>query len=165
MWILTPPSERFFKDPQQRKQVEALFSVIVPGDTLGPSATDVDAVEYLDRLLAMDEKTYYEIPAWKDLYTKALPALDQASAAINNGATITQLSKDKLVDLLDRLSKGQLSGFPAGLDQKVFFETLRNHCIEGCFADPRWGGNKDGKMWRWFGYLQDAEETMWRYTG
>ncbi len=165
MWILHPPSERFFKDPQQRKQVEALFSVIVPGDVTGPNATDVDAVEYLDRLLAMDEKTYYEIPKWKDQYTKGLPALNQASTALNNGANIHQLAKEKLVELLDKLSKGQLSGFPEGFDQKGFFETLRNHCIEGCFADPRWGGNKDGKMWRWFGYLQESEETMWRYTG
>jgi hypothetical protein len=91
-------------------------------------------------------------------------ALDAASAALNNGSKVAQISKDKLIDLLDKLSKSQLPGTPAGFDQSGFFETLRNHCIEGCFADPRWGGNKDNRMWRWFGYLHEPEETMWRYS-
>jgi gluconate 2-dehydrogenase gamma chain len=165
MWILQTPSERFFKDPQQRKQVEALFNVIVPGDVMAPSAGDVNAVEYLDRLLAMSDDTYYEIPAWRKLYEQGLPALDQACAARFNGATILQATKNNLVELLDKLSQGALSGFPDGFDQKRFFEAMRNHCIEGCFVDPRWGGNAEGRMWRWFGYLQDSEETMWRYNG
>lgn len=163
MWSLPFTTERFFT-PEQRKTVEALFSVIIPGDATAPSATDVDAAEYIDRLLKMDASVYYEIERWRGQYLAGLPALDAASAALNNGAVVRQLSKDKLIDLLDRLSKAQLSGFPDGLDQKVFFEILRNHCIEGCFADARWGGNKDNRMWRWFGYLQSPEETMWRYS-
>jgi gluconate 2-dehydrogenase gamma chain len=38
------------------------------------------------------------------------------------------------------------------------FTTLRRHCIQGCFADPRWGGNKNKVMWRGIGYLQPAED-------
>jgi gluconate 2-dehydrogenase gamma chain len=163
MWSLPFTGERFFS-AEQRKEIEALFSVIVPGDATAPSATDVNAAEYIDRLLKMDASVYYEIEKWRNQYGGGLAALEAASAALNNGATIVQLSKDRLIDLLDRLSKAQLSGFPPELDQKVFFETLRNHCIEGCFADPRWGGNKDNRMWRWFGYLQPPEETMWRYS-
>ena len=35
---------------------------------------------------------------------------------------------------------------------------MRNHCIEGCFADPRWRGNRDAVMWRWLGSHGPAEE-------
>ena len=163
MWSLPFTGERFFT-PEQRKTVEALFSVIVPGDSTAPSATDVDAVEYVDRLLKMDDSVYYEIANWRAIYLAGLPALDAASAALNNGATVSQLSKDQLTDLLQRLSQAQLAGMPVGLDQKALFQTLRDNCIEGCFADARWGGNKENRMWRWFGYLQAPEETMWRYS-
>ena len=47
---------------------------------------------------------------------------------------------------------------PDGLDQKRVFATMRNHCIEGCFADPRWRGNRDAVMWRWLGSHGPAEE-------
>lgn len=163
MWGLPFTAEKFFSI-EQRKQVEALFNAIIPGDATAPSAADVNAAEYIDRLLKMEGSVYYEIDKWRNQYAAGLSALDAASAALNNGATVTQLPKDRVTDLLDRLSKSQLSSFPEGLDQKGFFETLRNHCIEGCFADPRWGGNRDNRMWRWFGYLQQPEETMWRYS-
>ena len=42
-------------------------------------------------------------------------------------------------------------------DNPAFFDLLRAHCIEGCFCDPRWGGNRDGIMWRWFDYLYRSE--------
>ena len=45
-----------------------------------------------------------------------------------------------------------------GLDQKRLFTTMRNHCIEGCFADPRWRGNREAVMWRWLGSHGPAEE-------
>jgi hypothetical protein len=53
-----------------------------------------------------------------------------------------------------------LEGFVKEIDQKRLFATLRSHCIEGCFGDPRWGGNDGGAMWRWFGYTTPAEDTL-----
>jgi hypothetical protein len=44
----------------------------------------------------------------------------------------------------------------AAVDQRQLFALLRDHCIQGCFADPRWGGNRDAAMWRWFGYLSEV---------
>ena len=44
------------------------------------------------------------------------------------------------------------TGFPDAAWQKSFFLTLRGHAIEGCLADPRWGGNRDGVIWNWLGY-------------
>jgi hypothetical protein len=47
---------------------------------------------------------------------------------------------------------------PGEVDQKRLFATLRGHCIEGCFSDPRWRGNRDGIVWRWIGYLEPTRD-------
>jgi hypothetical protein len=146
----------FFSGPQ-RRQVEALFDAILPGDAGAPAAHDVGAAEFLDRLLAREPSAYYDIQAWRTLYVNGLAALDAASAALY-GRPLLDLDAGETEGLLTNLSRGSLIGFPPEVDQQRLFATFRNHCIEGCFADPRWGGNRDGLMWRWFGYLQPAEE-------
>lgn len=153
MWELIPPTDRFL-NAEERKQVTALFDAILPGDDDMPGATDADAAEYIDRLLAMDESYYYEIRGWKKKYREGLPALNSASRAMFGGRDAAQLSRDEVTKLLEALSKASLQGVPAGFDQKGFFALLRSHCIEACFADPRWGGNRDSIFWRWYGYLE-----------
>jgi len=154
MWTLHAPTGRFFSE-EERRQAEAAFAAIVPGTPTAPGATDANAVEFLDRLLAMDESTYYEIPRWRETYRAALPAL-AASAVRLHGATLADLPLEQRTDVIARLQRGELEGMPAEIRQTDFFALLRGHCIEGCFADPRWGGNPERVMWRWFGYLQPA---------
>jgi len=156
MWIYQEPATRFFSSDQKR-QVAALFDAILPGGDTHPGAADADAAGYLDRLLAMDAGTYYEIPGWRTLYAAALPALDAAAQAAHSRG-LAALSRAEVTDLLKSLEKGSLAGLPAGVDAKKLFATLRNHCIEGCFADPRWGGNKDNVIWRWYGYLETSKD-------
>jgi gluconate 2-dehydrogenase gamma chain len=157
MWIFEQSNKHFFT-PEERAQVAALLEAILPGDEQSPGATDVMAVEFLDRLLARNEGTYYEIPAWQKLYRESLPPLDRASAAIFGGLTIAQLGREQVTQLVQALSQGQIqSAALASPQQQRLFAVLRAHCIEGCFADPRWGGNAEGGMWRWFGYLQLQE--------
>lgn len=156
MWTYHEPTARFFTT-EQRLQVEALFEGIFPGGPDNPGARDADAAEYLDRLLAMDPSTYYEIPGWKTLYSAALPALDTASRA-QYAIPLAELDAGRMGSFLANLARGGLAGLPAAVDQKKLFATLRAHCIEACFADPRWGGNKDKVIWRWFGYLEPARD-------
>jgi hypothetical protein len=157
MWSYGPTSERFFSG-DQLKQVEALFDAILPGDAKSPGAKDAQAADYLDHFLAIDEAAYYEIKGWKKLYTDGLAGLNAASGSLYEGRSLVDLSADEVTELLKQLTAGTLAGFPEGVDQKSFFTTLRGHCMEGCFSDPRWGGNKGGVMWRWYGYLQPATE-------
>ncbi len=156
MWLFRPPEGRFF-GPEQRRQVEVLFEAILPGEDSSPGASDADAAEYLDRLLAMDDDTYYEIDGWRKLYSQSLPKLDAASGAVY-GRPMTELDGYEVTALLSRLGAGDLPGFTDAQEQRSFFAAIRNHCIEGCFADPRWGGNKGGVMWRWYGYLEPARD-------
>jgi gluconate 2-dehydrogenase gamma chain len=155
VWHLDLPEKGFFT-AEERAQVEALFDAIFPGGEDAPSASDAGAAEYLDRFLAIDPKSYYEIAGWRAQYKKALPALAGAAQAAH-GAKLEELEPEQVTELMSRLAAGTLSPFPADIDQKALFAMIRNHTIEGCFADPRWGGNRDRVVWRWYGYLQPAE--------
>ncbi len=141
--------------PEQRKQLELLLEAILPGTSDSPGATDAAAADMLDRLLATDPPAYYEVPAWRKLYVDGLAALD-AAFRTRTGRALAEGSVQETTGLLADLASGAVAGMPADLDQRKLFGTLRSHCIEGCFADPRWGGNRDAVMWRWYGYLGPA---------
>lgn len=160
MWRFSPPEGGFFTERELR-QVEALFGEILPGDPERgvPGAKEAGAAAFLDGLLAMDGMVYYEIPRWQALYREALDALSR-SCTEAFGRPVEDLPEDERREIVGRLAAGKLEGFPKNIDQKKFFEVLRKHCIQGCFADPRWGGNREGIMWRWYGYLRPAEEVL-----
>ncbi len=157
MKIIQPGPERYFNE-DQKADVEAIFEAILPGRPNSPGARDAQAAEYLSALLGMGDDAYYEIAGWKRDYETALPALNAASAQRYDGRSLAQLSTAEVSEMLWALSESALDSMPAGLDQKRLFAILRSHCIEGCFADPRWRGNRDGVMWRWFGYLSEAQD-------
>ncbi|HYO62004.1 MAG TPA: gluconate 2-dehydrogenase subunit 3 family protein [Actinomycetota bacterium] len=148
--------ERFFADGE-RRAIDALFDAILPGRPDSPGARDANAGEYLSALLA-HEDVYFEVPRWRELYRTALPALDLAAASRFGGRSIAALSVNEVTELLRDLAAGTVAGLPEDMDQKRLFTTIRAHCIEGCFADPRWGGNRGGLMWEWLGCLAPPEE-------
>ena len=53
--------------------------------------------------------------------------------------------------MLAALDTGKASGFEWPSAQ-AFFNTLRKHTMEGMFADPVYGGNKDYAGWRLVGF-------------
>lgn len=157
MRLLKAPEPAFLSD-EQRSQAAALFDAILPGAPNAPGATDAGAVDYLDSLLTRDPASYYEIAGWRELYTRALAALDDAARSANGRGGLASLGREEVTALLARLEKGEVEGLSADLDQRRLFTTMRNHCIEGCFSDPRWRGNRDGLMWRWLGSHKAAED-------
>ena len=60
----------------------------------------------------------------------------------------------------NRLTTLTLKNDRLEINQPMLFKTLWRHCLQGCLADPRWGGNKDKLMWRAIGYLQPAEDNL-----
>jgi gluconate 2-dehydrogenase gamma chain len=147
---LIAPEPGFLSD-EQRAQAAVIFDALLPGGPDSPGATDAGAVDYLDSLLSRDPASYYELEGWRALYTRALAALDEATRHANGRGGLASLGREEVTALLERLQRGEAEGLPEDLDQRRLFTTLRNHCIEGCFSDPRWRGNRDGVMWRWLG--------------
>src|SRR6185436_10500273 len=151
MWEFVKPDTHFFT-PTQRKQVEALFEAILPG-------SDANAVEYIDTLLTMDHDTYYAIPQMRTLYPVGLLVVEDAARRMFTGRGIADLTLDERTQLLDKLAAGKIEGTSfAAADQQRFFNELRTRCIEGCFADTRWDGNRDSVMWKWYGWTVPPQE-------
>jgi gluconate 2-dehydrogenase gamma chain len=149
MWVYQRPENPFFNHDEFEQITVLLNGIFPPGET-NPGASDADAATYLTYLLA-DPTVYYEIATWQIMYRTALPWLSEVTQTMF-GKELQTISADECATLLKGLMAGTLSGAPAGFDQKQFFLILRGHCIEGCFADQRWGGNKSNLIWQWYGY-------------
>lgn len=157
------PSQGEFLTPEELAILTVLFDGILPADHARqiPGAIDVGGADFVSRLLAPrqgdPEVVYWEVPAWRQLYRSVLRGLDQWSTN-THGVSLKSLDPGKVVALLGQLEIGAVAGLPTEFSQKDVFKTLRRHCIQGCFSDPRWGGNRDMKMWRAMGYAQPAED-------
>ena len=53
--------------------------------------------------------------------------------------------------VITALEQGKATGFTWPTAQ-AFFNTVRTHTMEGMFADPIYGGNKDFAGWRLIGF-------------
>jgi gluconate 2-dehydrogenase gamma chain len=54
-------------------------------------------------------------------------------------------------EVITAMVEGKATGFVWPTSQQ-FFNTLRTHTMEGMFADPVYGGNKDFAGWRLVGF-------------
>lgn len=155
------PSGTFFTSAQ-RRQVEALFRAIHPRDmTRGiPGADDCDAARFLDRLLQWPVdgpiKIHQDLASWQANYPQWLAKLDGAAKS-QFGQALEALPEDKVTELLAALEQGKLAAVGSAREQQTMFETIWRHCLQGCWSDPRWGGNRERTMWRWLGYLQKPQ--------
>ena len=155
-WLMTP--EKSALSDEQENQLDAIFNGILPGDHARgvPRASDVGAARFVGLLLARDTSVYYEIGDWQRLYPAWLSSLD-AYAVAKYGRSLTAAAASEIDEIIAGLEANSLINMQPPIDQKLAFKTFLRHCIQGCFADPRWGGNRDRIMWRWIGYLQQPE--------
>ena len=79
-----------------------------------------------------------------------LAALDEHAARVA-GAAFADLPAEGQDGLLADLEHGAVPTF-AELAPAMFFDLLLRTCLEGVFADPRYGGNRDGAAWAWIGF-------------
>ncbi len=79
-----------------------------------------------------------------------MPALDAACRAAYPGRSFAQLDADQQDRVLAGLEQGQFA--LAGTDGRAFFELLLRNTMEGFFADPVYGGNRDMAGWRMIGF-------------
>jgi gluconate 2-dehydrogenase gamma chain len=83
-------------------------------------------------------------------YRSALAALDshcKSGFGGNGFAALAPTDQDKV---LQSLEKGEIKF--DGFDGKVFFELLLQNTMEGFFADPIYGGNRDMAGWKLIGF-------------
>src|SRR5205814_837364 len=109
-----------------------------------PGATEANVANYIDLALA---GAYAE---QQEFYRHGLAQLDSYCRATYNTA-FAALDAKRQDETIFALEEGRASGF-TWPSPRAFFEALRTHTIEGMFADPVYGGNKDFAGWRLVGF-------------
>jgi len=133
----------FFND-ENAATVAAFCERLMPGAPGKPGAHDAGVLNYIDLALA---GAYAD---QQDFYRRGLAELD-AYCRRAHGQPFVRLAADQQDEVITALEAGKASEF-AYSSAQAFFNTLRTHTMEGMFADPIYGGNKDFAGWRLVGF-------------
>jgi gluconate 2-dehydrogenase gamma chain len=148
--------------------VEALVDHMVPADELTPRGTDLGINIYIDRALAggwgKGDRLYRQGP-WKpgvpsqgyqlpltpaELYRAGIEATN-AHCRKAYGKTFDKLDEKQRQEVLVGLSSAKIT-FDSGLPVRVFWTTVYQTVMEGMFADPIHGGNRNKAGWKLIGF-------------
>ena len=163
----TPPGYVFLT-PDEAAFVEALVDHMVPADSLTPSGTALGINVYIDRALAsgwgQGARLYRQGP-WKSgtanqgyqlpltpaqLWREGIAATD-AHCLKTWGKRFDQLAATDRQNLLVAMQGGKVS-FAGGPPARTFFNMAYQNVMEGLFADPIYGGNRDKAGWKMIGF-------------
>ncbi len=133
----------FFND-EHAAAVAAFTERLLPGAPGKPGATDANVLNYIDLALA---GAYAD---QQDFYRRGLAQLD-AYCRKTYQQSFAKLSAAQQDAVIGALEQGKASEFEYPTAQ-AFFNTLRTHTMEGMFADPVYGGNKDFAGWKLVGF-------------
>jgi gluconate 2-dehydrogenase gamma chain len=127
----------------EAEALEAIVDRLIPADANGPGAAEARAARYIDRALAG------ELASLRSTYSAGLAAVD-AYARSQFGAALADLDSGQQDAVLTAMEQNVATGFPGG--SRVFFELVREHCLQGMFGDPVHGGNEDFIGWDLIGF-------------
>jgi gluconate 2-dehydrogenase gamma chain len=86
-------------------------------------------------------------------YREGLKALNDEVRAGHGGKNFAQLSHDAQDAVLKDWEAGKIElKLKSGLSSRAFFELVLQNTMEGFFADPLYGGNKDMVSWKMIGF-------------
>jgi gluconate 2-dehydrogenase gamma chain len=162
-----PPTYEFL-NLDEAAFVEALVDHMVPADDLSPKGTDLGINVYIDRALAgawgKGDRLYMQGP-WKrgvpnqgyqlpltpaELYRAGIAATN-AYCRKTYGKTFDRLDEKQREEVLLGLSTAKIT-FDSGLPVRTFWGTVYQTVMEGMFADPIYGGNRNKAAWRMLGF-------------
>ena len=133
-----------FLNDDDAATVTAFAERLMPGAPGKPGARDAGVLNYIDLALA---GAYSD---QQDFYRRGLAALDAHCRKTYNELFV-QLDAARQDAVVTALESGKAPEFtwpPA----QAFFNTLRTHTMEGMFADPVYGGNKEFAGWILVGF-------------
>ncbi|XID94769.1 gluconate 2-dehydrogenase subunit 3 family protein [Paenibacillaceae bacterium WGS1546] len=156
-----------FFNQEQFRTAEAAAERIYPRDEAGPGAAELGAAYFIDHEMAgaygFNAREYMSPPFYKaeatqgyqltyrrrELMALGLDALNQYSVG-RHERKFAELSPEEQDAVLTAFEKDEvdLQGVPAS----TFFSLLRNMTIEGVYADPLYGGNRNMEGWRMRNY-------------
>lgn len=163
-----PDDGYVFFTPAEIAFLDAAVARIIPADDLGPGAREAGVTLFLDRQMdgpyGRAERWYMQGP-WQpgseeqgyqlrltpaQLYRSAIADIDaECRRSFRNRpfARLTPAQQDHMLHDLEA-GKSQLAHVPGVL----FFQLLVHNTVEGFFADPLYGGNRDFVGWKLIGF-------------
>jgi len=133
-----------FFNAQDAATVAAFAERLMPTAPGKPGAHDANVLNYIDLALS---GAYAEL---QEFYRRGVAQLDAYCRKTYN-EPFARLDSGRQDQVITALEQGKGAGFTWPTAQ-AFFETVRTHTIEGLFADPAYGGNKDFAGWRLVGF-------------
>jgi gluconate 2-dehydrogenase gamma chain len=153
--------------PEEIAFLEATSDTIIPADELSPSGKDCGCVVFIDRQLAGawggGAKMYrsgpfvkgtpeqgYQLPLTPhQFFVAGIRAANDWSEK-TNGKLYNALTPEQRAEAMKSWEEGKAEF--NGFDSKLFFQRLLQITMEGFFADPIHGGNRNKASWRMLGY-------------
>lgn len=164
--IVMPGPWQFFT-ADEAAVVEAIADRLIPVDDLGPGGKDAGCAVFIDRQLVgpygSSEWLYMEPPFVPDaaanfgIQSPVTPTRRYRDGLAALAAYTRQTYGDRLFHQLDPADQDRvLTGLEKAdikiPDGKAFFNQVQANVVEGYFADPLYGGNKDMCGWKLVGF-------------
>ena len=158
-WLTLNATEQAF--------IIAAVDMIIPADELSPSGSDCGVAVFVDRQLAgaygSGARLYRQGPFAKgkpelgyqlelnprEFFRAGIAAANEFTRK-SHGKDFDRLSEPDRIAALKTMEEGK-AGFP-GFSSTMFFNALLQITMEGFFADPMYGGNRDMAAWKMVGY-------------
>ncbi|MES2471469.1 MAG: gluconate 2-dehydrogenase subunit 3 family protein [Pseudomonadota bacterium] len=160
----------YFFNPGEVAAIEAIVNRLIPADELSPGGKDCGCAVYIDRQLAgtfgQGERLYNKAPFRPGLATQGYqgdltPAgrYRMGLRALNDHTQTTykrgfaQLAPAQQDMVLAGMDGGKIAlKLKPGFSTKEFFEMVLQNTMEGFFADPLYGGNRNMASWKMIGF-------------
>jgi gluconate 2-dehydrogenase gamma chain len=163
-----PPATYEFLNLEEAAFVEAMVDHMVPADDLSPKGTDIGINIYIDRALAgawgKGDRLYmqgpwkkgvpsqgYQLPLTPAQFYRAGITATNAHCRKTYSKRFDQLTEAQREEVLQGLAAGRIN-FEGGLPVREFWTMAYQTVIEGMFADPIHGGNRNKAGWRLIGF-------------
>lgn len=114
--------------------MRAFAAQILPTDEHGPGAEEAGAVHFIDRALSLPF-----FAASVPVIHAGLADLDARARKAGAPNGFASLSSDRQIAIMRQI------------EHEPFFTAARTLVVIGTFADPSYGGNRDGTGWRLVG--------------
>ncbi len=179
----TEPAGYEYLKPVEQAFVEALVDHMIPKDELTGSGTEIGLATYIDRALAgswgKGDRLYkdgpwqrgtpnqgYQLPLTPaELYRAGIQG-SNAYCRKTFGKDFDRCTAEQKETFLKDLAAGKIT-LDGGLPGRAFFVVLYDNVMEGMFADPIYGGNKDKVGWKMIGFpgvLANNAENVKKYS-
>ena len=158
----------FFR-PADAAFFEAVADHMVPADELTPGGTDLGIPVFIDRALAgswgKGDRLYnrgpwqigtpnqgYQLPLTPaELFRAGVEQTNIHCAKTYGGKTFDGLTAAQKEEVLKGLEGGTIK-FDSGLPSATFFAEMYQTVMQGMFADPIYGGNRQKAGWKMIGF-------------